>query len=154
MKQAFLLMNKIQIIGTTLLCLSLLTLAGCSKSENEASTEAAQTPATSAQSAAVATQDAPAAATGNTATAHTTSGPAASLPKSGKVIKAMHAGGYTYMQVEDEGKQFWIAATMLNVKRNDRVAWTDAAVMKDFKSSTLRRTFDEILFVSSAAIQK
>ncbi|MGD8939392.1 MAG: hypothetical protein PVJ72_08430, partial [Gammaproteobacteria bacterium] len=35
------------------------------------------------------------------------------LPKNGKVIKAMHAGGYTYMQMEKDGKEFWIAATMM-----------------------------------------
>jgi len=75
-------------------------------------------------------------------------------PGSGKVIKAMHAGGYTYMQVETDGKEKWIAATMMNVKRNDTVSWTDAAVMTNFTSSTLRKTFDEILFVSKASIDK
>ncbi|MFV2055104.1 MAG: NrfJ-related protein [Thiohalomonadales bacterium] len=73
-------------------------------------------------------------------------------PLTGKVIKAMHAGGYTYMQLENEGKQFWIAATMMNVQRNDHVTWADAAIMKNFTSSTLRRTFDEILFVSAAKV--
>ena len=47
------------------------------------------------------------------------------LPKNGKVVKAMHAGGYTYMQVEKDGKEFWIAATMMNVKRDDYVRWAD-----------------------------
>jgi hypothetical protein len=75
-------------------------------------------------------------------------------PGNGKVVKAMHAGGYTYMQVENDGKEFWIASTMMNVKRNDMVSWTDAAVMKNFTSSTLRKTFDEILFVSKASIDK
>ncbi len=80
--------------------------------------------------------------------------PANQNPGSGKVLKAMHAGGYTYMQVEIDGKEVWIASTMMNVKRDDRVSWTDAAVMKNFTSSTLRRTFDEILFVSKASINQ
>jgi hypothetical protein len=76
------------------------------------------------------------------------------LPKNGKVIKAMHAGGYTYMQMEKDGKEFWIAATMMNVKRNDYVRWADAAVMKNFSSSTLHKTFDEILFVTNAELDQ
>ena len=76
------------------------------------------------------------------------------LPKNGKVIKAMHAGGYTYMQLEKDGKEFWIAATMLNVKRDDYVRWADAAVMKNFSSSTLHKTFDEILFVTNAELDQ
>ncbi|MCG6968664.1 MAG: hypothetical protein LJE85_02765 [Gammaproteobacteria bacterium] len=76
------------------------------------------------------------------------------LPKNGKVIKAMHAGGYTYMQIEKDGKEFWIAATMMNVKRDDYVRWADAAVMKNFSSSTLHKTFDEILFVSNAELDQ
>ena len=58
------------------------------------------------------------------------------------------------MQVETDGKEKWIAATMMNVKRHDTVSWTDAAVMTNFTSSTLRKTFDEILFVSKASIDK
>jgi len=76
------------------------------------------------------------------------------FPNTGKVIKAMHGGGYTYMQVENKEKTFWVAATMMNIRRDDIVSWTDAAVMKNFKSSTLRRTFDEILFVTSASVKK
>lgn len=82
-----------------------------------------------------------------------TSSPTMGPPTNGKVIKAMHAGGYTYMQVENQGKQFWVAATMMNVKRDDHVAWTSAAVMKNFNSPTLRRTFDEILFVTAAQVE-
>ena len=73
---------------------------------------------------------------------------------SGKVLKAMHAGGYTYMFLENGEKQFWVAATMVNVKINDHVSWTDAALMKNFTSSSLRRTFDEILFVSQATVKQ
>jgi len=76
------------------------------------------------------------------------------FPNSGKVIRAMHGGGYTYMEIENNSEKFWIASTMINVKRDDIVTWTDASLMKDFKSSTLRRTFDEILFVTTASVKK
>ena len=76
------------------------------------------------------------------------------FPSGGKVVKAMHASGYTYMQVENRGKLFWVAAKMLNVRRNDYVSWTQPSLQKNFNSPTLRRTFDEILFVASATVDK
>jgi len=74
------------------------------------------------------------------------------VPEKGKVLQTMHAGGYTYMKVENNGNQFWIAATMLNVRRNDEITWTQASLMKDFTSSSLRKTFKEILFVSTVLV--
>lgn len=162
MKRAYLRIINKPTKDTTILCLLLLTLlslslSACSKSDNEASTAPAQDAALATTTPAASnptSSSMPGAGTTPDPHANLPGTTANNLPKSGKVIKAMHAGGYTYMQVEDNGKQFWIAATMLNVKRNDRVSWADAAVMKDFKSSSLRRTFDEILFVSAAEIQK
>lgn len=112
-------------------------LSACSKENADAAKSAPAAPSTTTQNAApAATQS----LQGN-------------IPTSGKVVKAMHAGGYTYMQLESGGREFWIAATMMNVKRDDQVAWADAALMKNFKSPSLRRTFDEILFVSNASVQ-
>ena len=75
-------------------------------------------------------------------------------PMGGKVLKVMHAGGYTYMQVDPENGNppFWAAASMLNVKRHARVRWADAAVMRNFPSKSMHRQFDEILFVSRASV--
>lgn len=75
------------------------------------------------------------------------------LPKQGTVVEMMHAAGYTYMKVDTgSGAPVWIAATMMRVKPQDKVQWADAAVMKNFASKSLHRTFDEILFVSNASI--
>ena len=75
------------------------------------------------------------------------------LPKHGTVKEMMHAAGYTYMNVDTgNGNPIWIAATMMRVKPEDKVQWADAAVMRNFKSSSLHRTFDEILFVSNASV--
>jgi hypothetical protein len=129
------------------------TLAGCSGSSDDTASGDEAKSATQTQTAAPANQPA-----ANPHTAAAAANPPAAnangLPTGGKVIKAMHAGGYTYMQVENDGKQFWIASTMLNVRSDDRVSWASAAVMKDFKSTTLRRTFDEILFVSNATVDQ
>jgi len=72
-------------------------------------------------------------------------------PGQAKVIKAMHASGYTYMNVELGDRKTWVAATSMRIKAGDTVKWESAAVMRNFTSKTLRRTFDEILFVSNAS---
>jgi hypothetical protein len=78
---------------------------------------------------------------------------AKSIPKEGTVLDMMHAAGYTYMQVDTgDGKPLWIAATMMRVKPQQKVQWGDAAMMTNFTSKTLHRTFDKILFVSNAQV--
>jgi len=75
------------------------------------------------------------------------------MPKQGTVLEMMHAAGYTYMNVDTgDGKQVWIAATMMRIKPQQKVQWADAAVMQNFKSASLHRTFDNILFVSNASV--
>lgn len=75
------------------------------------------------------------------------------LPKQGKVMEMMHAAGYTYMNVDTgAGKPMWIAASMMRIKPEQKVKWTDAAVMNNFTSKSLHRTFDQILFVSNAQV--
>jgi len=78
---------------------------------------------------------------------------AKNLPKEGTVLEMMHAAGYTYMQVDvGAEKPMWIAATMMRVQPQQKVKWADAAMMKNFPSKSLHRTFDEILFVSNAQV--
>ncbi|MCF6336454.1 MAG: hypothetical protein L3J84_00675 [Gammaproteobacteria bacterium] len=75
------------------------------------------------------------------------------MPKQGVVKTMLHSSGYTYMDVDTgNDKSVWIAAAIMRIKIGDTVKWTDAAVMRDFKSSSLHRTFDEILFVSNASV--
>jgi hypothetical protein len=75
------------------------------------------------------------------------------MPKQGTVLEMMHAAGYTYMHVDTgSGEPLWIAATMMRVKPQQQVQWTDAAVMQNFASKSLHRTFDQILFVSNASV--
>lgn len=73
-------------------------------------------------------------------------------PGSGMVKNVMHAGGYTYMEVDMEGKPMWVAATAMKVKTGDKIQWQDGAMMQNFSSSSLHRTFDQILFVSNASL--
>ncbi len=80
---------------------------------------------------------------------------AATMPKQGTVLELLHASGYTYMKVDvGSEKPLWIAVTMMRAQPNDTVQWGDAAVMRNYTSKALHRTFDTILFASSASIVK
>ena len=72
----------------------------------------------------------------------------------GKVLQSMHASSYTYIEVDMGGKKTWIATNAMPVNTGATVRWRDGAVMKNFTSNALHRTFDEILFVSYAEVAK
>jgi hypothetical protein len=73
----------------------------------------------------------------------------ASTPRQnrGLVKEVEMAGGYTYARVDVGGDEFWLATTMTALNPGEEVAWKDFAMMKHFKSKTLNREFDQILFV-------
>jgi hypothetical protein len=70
----------------------------------------------------------------------------------GKVVATLDAPGYTYMELANTEKRFWIAAPTTRVKVGDRVRFDQSLVMKNFNSKTLNRTFDQIIFVNSATV--
>ena len=79
---------------------------------------------------------------------------AAMSPSDGKVISSMNASIYTYMELEAGKKRFWIAAPTTKVKVGDRVRFVESMAMENFNSKSLNRTFDRIIFVSSATVLK
>lgn len=70
----------------------------------------------------------------------------------GKVLSTLDAPGYTYMELANTEKRFWIAAPTTRVKVGDRVRFDQSMVMKNFNSKTLNRTFDQLIFVNSATV--
>ncbi|WP_213539561.1 NrfJ-related protein [Nitrosospira sp. NRS527] len=82
-----------------------------------------------------------------------TASAAAGMPSNeGKVLSTLDAPGYTYMELANTEKRFWIAAPTTRVKVGDRVRFEQSLVMKNFNSKTLNRTFDQVIFVNSATI--
>lgn len=73
---------------------------------------------------------------------------------SGKVVETMQAGGYTYVNLEKDGKQSW-AAMSANVKVGvgEELALRPGMVLHNFNSKALNRTFDKIVFTDGAATQ-
>ncbi|TGU70224.1 hypothetical protein E4633_18670 [Geomonas terrae] len=71
---------------------------------------------------------------------------------SGKVVEVMHAGGYTYVRLEKDGKSGWAAMTRNDTTAvGEEVALRPGMVMTNFKSAALNRTFERIVFTDGRA---
>jgi starvation-inducible outer membrane lipoprotein len=68
-------------------------------------------------------------------------------PTHGAVEEVISSAGYSYLKVNLNNKQVWLAAPETEVKQQDKITWVGGAVMYNFESPTLNRTFDEIVFV-------
>lgn len=67
----------------------------------------------------------------------------------GPVLETMNSGGYTYVRVQNNGKDVWAAGPETVVKVGDQVSFAPEMPMENFPSPTLKRTFPLIYFVSS-----
>ncbi len=66
-----------------------------------------------------------------------------------KVLDNMDVSGYTYLQVSENGNEYWIAGPQIKVEKGDMVYFSQGMEMKNFHSETLNRTFPSIYFVQS-----
>jgi len=71
-------------------------------------------------------------------------------PFSGTVVETMDSGGYTYLLMDVDGGQYWVAAQRLAAAVGDSIEVRSGVLMRGFHSSTLDRTFDTIVFASDA----
>lgn len=65
----------------------------------------------------------------------------------GKVIETMNSGGYTYANVDVGGTKYWVAGQETQVAVGDTVSFSHGMPMPNFRSNTLKRTFDMVYFV-------
>ncbi len=72
---------------------------------------------------------------------------------SGEVLAVMHSGGYSYLEVKQGEGSIWLAAPQAKVEVGNSVSWSGGAPMNGFRSETLGRTFDEIIFVGGVSVQ-
>lgn len=74
-------------------------------------------------------------------------GPIEVVTLSGKVVETIKAGAYTYVNLEKDGKQTWIATSAsITAKVGEELALKPGMVMTSFNSKALNRTFDRIVF--------
>ena len=73
----------------------------------------------------------------------------AGYSQTGTVLETIDVDAYTYILLDVEGSEVWIASSPVWVAKGDVVSFSDAMLMKDFHSKTLDRTFADILFVGN-----
>ena len=74
--------------------------------------------------------------------------PAFSAQHRGVVIESITGGGYTYLNIDENGEKFWIAGPQTSVEKGAEVSFNEQVWMPNFTSRALNRTFEKILFVS------
>lgn len=72
---------------------------------------------------------------------------------SGKVVETMDSGGYTYALLEKKGKKTWVAVPQMKITKGQNISFQPGMEMENFKSKTLNRTFEKIIF-SAGPIKK
>ncbi len=75
------------------------------------------------------------------------SSPTPSATPGGKVLETMNSGGYTYAKLGLNGKEAWFAGPETELAVGDVITVGEGMAMKNFKSNTLNRTFEEIYFL-------
>jgi hypothetical protein len=80
--------------------------------------------------------------------------PEAQLPQKGKVLSAIDAAPYTYLEVTQNKKTLWLAANAVPAKKGDVIRFDDGMVMTNFHSPKLNRTFPNVTFVNRVVITK
>lgn len=71
----------------------------------------------------------------------------------GVVLETASGGGYTYLKVKEDGKEFWVAGPETAAGKGARVGFSEQIWMTNFTSKALNRTFDKILFVSGVDVE-
>jgi hypothetical protein len=76
--------------------------------------------------------------------------PASNLPSGTHAVKVLdfiNVPNYTYLQVSENGNEYWLAAPTTKVEKGETVYYTQGMEMKNFHSQTINKTFDSIFFV-------
>ena len=66
-----------------------------------------------------------------------------------KIIEVIQGGAYTFLFVNENDQDYWMAVSKIDAEVKDVVYYKNALVMNEFKSEELDRVFDKILFVQN-----
>ena len=79
---------------------------------------------------------------------------AADFPNKGKVVEVIDTSMYTYLQVATDKGSVWLAASKTDIAKGVNIAYPNGAVMSNFYSKSLNRTFDKIIFLDKVEVLK
>jgi hypothetical protein len=69
------------------------------------------------------------------------------------VAEVLQTSGYTYLFVNENSKEYWMAINKAEMNVGDELYFEDALQMKGFQSKELDRVFDSVLFVQDISSQ-
>lgn len=64
-----------------------------------------------------------------------------------EVADFIQTPNYTYIKGSENGNEYWIAVTRMQPEKGETLYFSKSMEMKNFKSETLNRTFESVLFV-------
>lgn len=74
---------------------------------------------------------------------------------SGKAVQTIKSGGYAYVLIKQKnGKKIWVAIPEMNVTVGQQVSFEPGMEMTNFPSTTLKKTFDKIVFSNGPVADK
>ena len=77
---------------------------------------------------------------------HTAAAPRSAISVKGEVLEIKEVESYTYLRLKTKDGETWAAVPKAQVKKGADVTITNASLMNDFESKTLKMTFPTILF--------
>lgn len=69
------------------------------------------------------------------------------------ILEVLQATSYTYLKVDENGNEYWIAVTKEEYNKGDNLYHLSGLEMQNFESKDLGRTFDVIYFVQEVSDQ-
>ncbi len=69
-------------------------------------------------------------------------------PHTGVVVETLEQGNYTYLKLDENGKEVWLAAEPLEVSVGDKIQYRGGTPRKDFYSKGLDKTFESIILIT------
>jgi hypothetical protein len=66
------------------------------------------------------------------------------------VEEKIDASTYSYLKVKENDKEFWVAVNKMEINPGEYIIFSKSMEMKNFKSESLNKTFETILFVDDA----
>jgi len=74
------------------------------------------------------------------------------LPNEGTVLDVIHANEFTYLEIARTDGKEWIAVQKMEIRTGTRIRYEDGAVMQNFYSKLLKRTFPSVMFINHLAV--
>ena len=78
--------------------------------------------------------------------------PPAVLPNQGKVLQLIKGDSYAFIEVTRDKDSLWIAGPLTPLEVGDTIGYSDGAVVNDFYSKTLQRSFPRLLFADHVVV--